>query len=131
MKNSVTLGVGQFCTCPGLTIGIDDEGFARFASRLEMLIENAQPGTMLYPAIFQSYEAGVHRLSAIEEVRAIRSSIGAGVKESEARPSMLETNAQNFMFVIVMSAALAAIAFRRLRPDEAWVHLRRILSFPT
>jgi len=97
MKNSVTLGVGQFCTCPGLTIGIDDEGFARFASRLEMLIENAQPGTMLYPAIFQSYEAGVHRLSAIEQVRAIRSSIGAGVKESEARPSMLETNAQNFM----------------------------------
>ena len=32
LKNSVTLGVGQFCTNPGLTIGIGDEGFERFVT---------------------------------------------------------------------------------------------------
>ena len=59
LKNSVTLGVGQFCTNPGLTIGIDDERFEQFVRRMEVLIGEAQPGTMLYPAIFESYEAGV------------------------------------------------------------------------
>ena len=38
LKNSVTLGVGQFCTNPGLTIGIGDEGFERFARRMQQLI---------------------------------------------------------------------------------------------
>ena len=35
LKNSVTLGVGQFCTNPGLTIGIDGEAFDRFVHRME------------------------------------------------------------------------------------------------
>jgi alpha-ketoglutaric semialdehyde dehydrogenase len=93
-KNSVTLGVGQFCTCPGVTVGIDDQHFARFVARMEELIGNAQPGTMLYPRIFQSYEGRVDQLSAIEGVRAVRSS---SAKPSEARPSMFETDAQTFV----------------------------------
>ena len=97
LKSSVTLGVGQFCTNPGLTIGIGDERFERFVQRFEDLIRNAQPGAMLYPGIFQSFEAGIHRLSVIEGVRAIRSSLSAAAKESEARPSMFETGAQMFM----------------------------------
>jgi alpha-ketoglutaric semialdehyde dehydrogenase len=97
LKNSVTLGVGQFCTNPGLTIGIDDERFEQFIRRMEVLIGEAQPGTMLYPAIFASYEAGVHRLSAIDDMRTIRSSIGAGLQERQARPSLFATGALTFM----------------------------------
>jgi alpha-ketoglutaric semialdehyde dehydrogenase len=97
LKNSVTLGVGQFCTNPGVTIGIGDEWFERFARRMDELIRDAQPGTMLYPALLQSYEAGVQRLSAIEDTSTIRSSTSAGVQESSARPSMFETHARVFM----------------------------------
>jgi NADP-dependent aldehyde dehydrogenase len=97
MKNSVTLGVGQVCTCPGLAVGIGDERFARFVQRMEELIRNALPGTMLYPGIFQSYEAGVHRLSAFEGVHTIRSSFTPGLEQSEALPSMFETEAQTFI----------------------------------
>jgi 2,5-dioxopentanoate dehydrogenase len=93
LKNSVTLGVGQFCTNPGLTIGIGDEGFERFARRTRQLISDAPPGRMLYPALFRSYEAGVDRLSAIEGMCTIRSTASTGA-ESHARPSMFETDAE-------------------------------------
>lgn len=97
LKGSVTLGVGQFCTSPGLTIGIGDERFEHFVRRMEELIRAAQPGTMLYPALSRSYEAGVQRLSAIEGTGAIRSLVGAGVNEAQALPAMFETSAQMFM----------------------------------
>ena len=97
LKSSVTLGVGQFCTNPGLTIGLDGEGFERFVRRMEVLIGEAQPGTMLYPALFESYEAGVHRLSAIGDTRTVRSSMGTGVQACQARPSLFATGAQTFL----------------------------------
>src|SRR5687768_14385361 len=97
LKSSVTLGVGQFCTNPGLTIGIDDERFEQFVRRMEALIGEAPPGTMLYPAIFESYEAGVGRLSAIDGTRTIRSSSGASAADGQARPSLFATRAQSFM----------------------------------
>jgi alpha-ketoglutaric semialdehyde dehydrogenase len=96
LKNSVMLGVGQFCTNPGLTIGIGGEPFERFVRRMEDLIRHAQPGTMLYPALLQSYEAGIERLSAIEGMCTTRSSIVDGVTELQARPSLFVTNAHMF-----------------------------------
>ena len=106
LKNSVTLGVGQFCTCPGLTAGIGDENFSRFAARLEELIASAQPGTMLYPGILQSYEAGVKRLGAIEGVRTIQSVITADLSKSEARPSVFATDTKTFAGHHVLSEEL-------------------------
>jgi NADP-dependent aldehyde dehydrogenase len=97
MKNSVTLGVGQFCTCPGLAVGLLDESFTRFADKLGDLILNAQPGTMLYPGILQSYEASVKRLSAIEGLQTIRSKSAADPKKSEAQATVFATNARTFL----------------------------------
>jgi len=96
LKNSVTLGVGQFCTCPGMAIGIAGDGFTKFVQRVEESIRSAQPGTMLYSGIFNSYEAGVRRLSGIEGVRTTQAA-GAGVTESKALPTVFETGAATFM----------------------------------
>ncbi len=52
---SVTLGVGQFCTNPGLIIGVETEGLQEFVEKLGMEIRNANPGTMLHPGIFKNY----------------------------------------------------------------------------
>jgi alpha-ketoglutaric semialdehyde dehydrogenase len=97
LKNSVTLGVGQFCTNPGVTVGIGGEPFERLVRRMEDLIRHAEPGTMLYPALLQSYEAGIQRLSGIEGTCTTRSSSADGVTESHARPSLFVTSAQLFM----------------------------------
>ncbi len=97
LKNSVTLGVGQFCTCPGLAVGMLDENFAQFADKLGGLIAGAQPGTMLYPGILQGYEAGVKRLGALEGLQTTQSRIEADASKTEARPAVFSTNARTFM----------------------------------
>lgn len=54
---SITNGVGQFCTNPGLIIGIDSPALDEFAEDLgqELLKIEAQP--MLHPSIYKSYES--------------------------------------------------------------------------
>jgi NADP-dependent aldehyde dehydrogenase len=97
LKNSVTLGVGQFCTCPGLAVGLLDENFARFADKLGGLIAGAQPGTMLYPGILEGYEAGVKRLGDLGGLQTTRSRIEPDAAKTEARPTVFSTNARTFM----------------------------------
>ena len=95
LKDSVTLGVGQFCTNPGLTIGIADARFNGFVREFEALMSRAPAGTMLTPAICRSYEAGVLRLSGINGMSATRSSMT--VEESQGLPSLFVTDAAVFL----------------------------------
>ena len=96
LVNSATLGVGQFCTNPGLTIAIGGEALDRCVHKMRELIHDAQPGTMLYPALLDAYEAGVRRLSAVEGVSTIRGSVNSG-DVTQARPSLFETGADVFV----------------------------------
>ena len=51
---SLTLGVGQFCTNPGLVFLPDDKGDA-FLAKLKSLVEAGTPGMMLNASICQSF----------------------------------------------------------------------------
>ena len=93
LVNSATLGVGQFCTNPGLTIAIGGEALDRCVHTMRELIHGAQPGTMLYPALLVAFEAGVRRLSAVEGISTIRASGDV----AQARPSLFETSADVFL----------------------------------
>ena len=95
LKNSVTLGVGQFCTNPGLTIGLGAERFDRFVRGLETSIGAAPPGTMLYPALCRSYEAGRQRLTAVPGVA--HTPAASVVSESQAAPAMFVASGQTFL----------------------------------
>ena len=97
LAQSVTLGVGQFCTCPGIAAGIAGPAFERFVSRMEGLIANARPGTMLYPRILQSYAAGSRQLSAIDGVRTVRGEGEAGEAGARAQPTLFVTDARTFL----------------------------------
>lgn len=52
---SITLGVGQFCTNPGLIIGIEGEPLQQFITALGNEIKQVAPGTMLHPGIAKTY----------------------------------------------------------------------------
>lgn len=52
---SITLGVGQFCTNPGLIIGIESESLQQFITALGQEIKQIAPGTMLHPGIAKAY----------------------------------------------------------------------------
>jgi NADP-dependent aldehyde dehydrogenase len=95
LKDSVTLGVGQFCTNPGLTIGVGNDQFDAFVLQLGDLMRAAPAGTMLTEAICRTYETGVARLSGIQGVSAARASAPAG--PSQAAPSLFVTDAAVFL----------------------------------
>ncbi|MBS1563422.1 MAG: aldehyde dehydrogenase (NADP(+)), partial [Bacteroidetes bacterium] len=52
---SITLGVGQFCTNPGLIVGIDGKDLQTFIDTLGAEIKNIAPGTMLHPGIAKAF----------------------------------------------------------------------------
>lgn len=52
---SITLGVGQFCTNPGLIIAIENDGLQKFMSVLAAEILNVAAATMLHPGIATNY----------------------------------------------------------------------------
>ncbi|MBN8862329.1 MAG: aldehyde dehydrogenase (NADP(+)) [Sphingobacteriales bacterium] len=52
---SITLGVGQFCTNPGLLIAVASPALDNFIGELSAAIQRTVPGTMLHTGIFKNY----------------------------------------------------------------------------
>jgi len=52
---SITLGMGQFCTNPGLLIAMETEGLDRFVQSLSKEIEAVAPAKMLHTGIYKAY----------------------------------------------------------------------------
>ena len=53
---SITMGSGQFCTNPGLLLGIEGEGLTNFIQVLSEEIVKIEPSCMLHPNIIGAYE---------------------------------------------------------------------------
>lgn len=53
---AITLGSGQFCTNPGLILGIKSNNLSAFVAELGNKIEEIAPTCMLHPAIHKAYE---------------------------------------------------------------------------
>ncbi|WP_410953414.1 aldehyde dehydrogenase (NADP(+)) [Pseudomonas sp. S1(2024)] len=78
LAGSVVLGCGQFCTNPGLVIGIAGEAFSNFLAALGAQLAD-QPGqTMLNVGTLRSYAQGVQRLHQHPGVRHLAGADQAG-----------------------------------------------------
>lgn len=73
LTQSLTLGVGQFCTQPGLVVGVGGDGFEQLLEKTSALVSQVAPGTMLYPGICSAYHQGVERFSQAAGVELIAS----------------------------------------------------------
>ena len=58
IANSVNLGVGQFCTNPGILIVEKSETTNAFLEDLKLSFSDIQPATMLNEGIFNAYNSG-------------------------------------------------------------------------
>ncbi len=59
---ALTIGVGQFCTNPGLVVGLDSPEWQNFTNQAQAKAAAVAPATMLHPGIHRAYTAGVvHR----------------------------------------------------------------------
>lgn len=66
---SVTLGVGQFCTCPGLVLALEGPDTERFLASLQQRMETTPRGVMLTAELCASFHAGVARCLQIPGVQ--------------------------------------------------------------
>jgi NADP-dependent aldehyde dehydrogenase len=61
---SLTLGVGQFCTNPGLAIGVQGPELDEFIETFSAEIKNAVPAPMLHAGIAKAYISNKEKLTA-------------------------------------------------------------------
>jgi NADP-dependent aldehyde dehydrogenase len=66
--DSLTLGVGQFCTNPGMVIGLAGEQFDAFTKVAAGALQAKGAGTMLTAGIHKAYLEGVERRSSVAGV---------------------------------------------------------------
>ena len=66
---SVTLGVGQFCTNPGLVFYQEQK--QNFAESLTKVLQETAPGVMLNSSIQEAYYSGVEKLSKTKGVQTL------------------------------------------------------------
>jgi hypothetical protein len=68
LRTSITMGVGQFCTKPGLVFGLPGAEFEQFQELLAGALTTAAPATMLHAGICESYHQGLAHMSAVNGV---------------------------------------------------------------
>jgi NADP-dependent aldehyde dehydrogenase len=85
---SVTLGVGQFCTCPGIVFGINSDSLDRFQAKLIGNFEQGTPATMLNSAIAKGYSERFEELRGIEQVKAHAAQKAPNQRSTEGAPGV-------------------------------------------
>jgi NADP-dependent aldehyde dehydrogenase len=98
LQGSVTLGVGQFCTNPGLVFIEAGADANKFLAKLETLMTATPAGTMLTPGLCAAYQRGVKIFTAVAGVRssaASASEVNAG--PAQAHATLFVTSAETFL----------------------------------
>ena len=93
---SVTMGVGQFCTNPGLLIGEKTAQWPAFVQAIGEAITQTSVGTMLTPAIADNYQRGITCLQTVAGVYTVSESGVPGTNFAPGTPIILQTSAENF-----------------------------------
>ncbi|WEF33916.1 aldehyde dehydrogenase (NADP(+)) [Pseudoduganella chitinolytica] len=91
---SLTMGVGQFCTNPGLVLGIAGADFDAFAKTAAAALESVPGAPMLTPGIAGSYQDGVQTLAAQGCVKTLAL---AAQEEGRGAPALFATTAASFL----------------------------------
>jgi NADP-dependent aldehyde dehydrogenase len=93
--DSVTLGVGQFCTNPGLVIALEGPHLQEFIDAASAALEKKGAQTMLTAGIASAYADGV---KARDKSGAERLATGAKTDASSAAlPVLYQTSAEHFL----------------------------------
>ncbi|WP_080239786.1 aldehyde dehydrogenase (NADP(+)) [Spirosoma rigui] len=101
---SVTLGVGQFCTNPGLVFLLDSPQTEPFLNTVTEKIQASAPATMLNAGIHKAFQKGIQQVRVIPGVHVLaESEAEADEAQTHGRPTILTTTAQLFLLSPDMS----------------------------
>jgi 2,5-dioxopentanoate dehydrogenase len=93
---SITLGIGQFCTKPGIIVGVQSEGLTHFTNALAAEIKNISPALMLHQGIATNYQKNTARALQQEGVQ-VQYSGNDSENALAAAPIITSTSAKTFL----------------------------------
>ena len=85
---SITLGVGQFCTNPGLIIGIESDALKTFVHDLGKAIQKIAPAPMLHEGIVAAYKKNKGNALLQEDVHLVAESENELWQSSKTLPKL-------------------------------------------
>ena len=93
---SITLGSGQFCTNPGLLLGIKSDDLSGFIKNLSDEIVKIEPSCMLHPNIIGSYEKN-KQIAISQPDLSVVASFDTDVKSNYARQTITTVEGKTFV----------------------------------
>jgi len=93
---SLTLGVGQFCTNPGLVLGFGGEELQSFVKLTADRVNAIPPATMLHQGIHQAYVDGVARLKGVPGMTVAGETATSIPSETMASAVVMQTGIDTF-----------------------------------
>ncbi|WP_011580187.1 MULTISPECIES: aldehyde dehydrogenase (NADP(+)) [Chelativorans] len=91
---SLTMGVGQFCTNPGVAIALDGSDVESFLGAAQTALEQITEQPMLTAGIANAYRSGRDKVIGLNCVRSRLASKGEG---RNAGPDLLETTGEEWL----------------------------------
>jgi len=93
---SITLGTGQFCTNPGLILGIKGDGLNNFIQQLSDEIVKIEPSCMLHPNIIGAYESNKQKAVTQDGLQVV-ADYPTDVQVNYARQTVTTVEGKTFM----------------------------------
>ena len=95
--DSVTLGTGQFCTKPGIVIGIGGPDFERFRAAAQVSVEAKTATTMLNSGIHRAYCQGTDHWAGDSGVSTVSAGAVPPSGSYAGQPKLFATKARHFI----------------------------------
>jgi len=96
LASSITQGVGQFCTNPGLIIALENEGLRSFMGKLSEEFKKVMPGIMLHQGIADNYHRRLSETLAQQGIKIEGESAQKG-ESNQGRALVASVPAQAFL----------------------------------
>ncbi len=102
LASSITVGVGQFCTNPGLIIAVENDGLKKFIQRLSEEIKKVQSGRMLHQGIADNYHKRLAQTLAQHGIKIEGESIQKG-ESNQGQSLIASVPAHEFLKNILLA----------------------------
>jgi 2,5-dioxopentanoate dehydrogenase len=97
LGRSMTLGVGQFCTKPGLVVGRRGPELDALLGALAAFASQAAPGTMLHQGIAAGYRRGIEGRRGSPRLRLAGEAAAVDAPGARGAPAVFTTDARTFL----------------------------------
>lgn len=97
LGRSMTLGVGQFCTKPGLAVGLRGPDLDFFLEALAAFVSSTPPGTMLHAGMAERYRSGLQGRRRVPGLRLAGEAPSREGPEAQALAAVFAAEARSFL----------------------------------